>query len=70
MAYVYLLDLYRYIEGRLSEATEGLNKADGDVPTRKFEQGRIDVLTEFEDFLKENFNPKLPKRIRKSLVGK
>ena len=66
MAYVYLLDLYKYIEERLGEATDGLNKADGDVPIAKFEQGRIDALTEFQDYLKENFNPKLPRRIRET----
>ena len=70
MAYVYLLDLYKYIEERLGEATDELNKADGDVPIAKFEQGRIDALTEFQDFLKENFNPKLPRRIRETYFGK
>ena len=66
MAYVYLLDLYKYIEERLGEAADGLNKANGDVPIAKFEQGRIDALTEFQDYLKENFNPKLPRRIRET----
>jgi len=66
MAYVYLLDLYKYIDESLGEATDGLDQADGDVPNAKFEQGRIDALTEFQDFLKKNFNPKLPRRIRKT----
>jgi len=70
MAYVYLLDLYKYIEKRLAEATDALDQAGGDGPTRKFEQGRIDALTEFQDFLKKNFNPKLPRRIRESLIRK
>jgi hypothetical protein len=70
MAYVYLLDLYKYIEERLGEATAERDKADSNVQTAKFEQGRIDALTEFQDFLKENFNPKLPRRIRESYFGK
>ena len=70
MAYVYLLDLYKYIDERLGEAAEGPDQADGDVSVGKFEQGRIDALTEFQDFLKENFNPKLPRRIRESYFGK
>ena len=70
MAYVYLLDLYKYIDERISEAADGLYQADGDVPIGKFEQGRIDALTEFQDFLKENFNPKLPRRIRETYFGK
>ncbi|CAB1058544.1 hypothetical protein D1BOALGB6SA_3300 [Olavius sp. associated proteobacterium Delta 1] len=70
MAYVYLLDLYKYIEERLGHATDELNHADGDAATAKFEQGRIDALTEFQDFLTENFNPKLPRRIRETYFGK
>ena len=70
MAYVYLLDLYKYIDERLGEAADGLDQADGDVAVGKFEQGRIDALTEFQDFLKENFNPKLPRRIRETYFGK
>ena len=66
MAYVYLLDLYKHIEKRMEDARHGLQQADGDVPDSKFEQGRIDILTEFRDFLKDNFNPKLPRRIRKA----
>jgi len=69
MAYVYLLDLYKYLEERLGNATNELDQADGDVPAEKFEQGRIDALTEFQDFLKENFNPKLPRRIRETYFG-
>lgn len=70
MAYVYLLDLYKYIEERLGEAADRLQQADGDVPAGKLEQGRIDILTEFQDFLNDNFNPKLPRRIREAYFGK
>ena len=70
MAYVYLLDLYKYVDERLGNPPEGLDQADGDVSIRKFEQGRIDALTEFQNFLKENFNPKLPRRIRETYVDK
>jgi hypothetical protein len=70
MAYVYLLDLYKFIDERLGESPEGLGRADGDVSIGKFEQGRIDALTEFQIFLNENFNPKLPRRIRETYIGK
>ena len=70
MAYVYLLDLYKYIDERLGQAADGLDNADGDLLSVKYEQGRIDALSEFKDFLKENFNPKLPRRIRESLIQK
>jgi hypothetical protein len=70
MAYVYLLDLYKYIDERLGQTTDGLDNADGDAPIAKFGQGRIDALTEFQNYLKENFNPKLPRRIRETYFGK
>ena len=69
MAYVYLLDLYQYIDERLDRSTDGRNRANGDLPQVKFEQGRIDALTEFKGYLKENFNPKLPRRIRETYFG-
>ena len=69
MAYVYLLDLYKYIDERLDQATDGRDKANYDLPLGKFEQGRIDALTEFRHFLKDNFNPKLPRRIREAYFG-
>ena len=70
MAYVYLLDLYQYIDERLGQAKAGLDKADGDLPSGKVEQGRLDALTEFQEYLQENFNPKLPRRIRESITPK
>ena len=66
MAYVYLLDLYKYIDERLDQARDGLDRADGEMLNGQIEQGRIDALTEFKDFLKENFIPKLPRRIRET----
>ena len=70
MAYVYLLDLYTYTDERLAQAREGRDNAHHDSPSGNFEQGRIDALTEFQEYLRENFNPKLPRRIRESYFGK
>ena len=70
MAYVYLLDFYKYIDQRLAEATAGLDQAERDAAIGQFEQGRIDALTEFKNFLEENFNSKLPRRIREAYFGK
>ena len=69
MAYVYLLDLYKNIDERLAQATDGRDQANADLSLEKFEQGRIDALTEFQEFLQENFNPKLPRRIRETYFG-
>jgi hypothetical protein len=70
MAYVYLLDMYKYLEKRLADASEALEKSDGNEPGKSLQQGRMDALTDFQDFLKKNFNPKLPHRIRDVYFGK
>jgi hypothetical protein len=70
MAYVYLLEMYKFIEKRLADASEALDRADGDTPGKSRQRGRIDTLTEFQDFLTKNFNPKLPRSIRETYFGK
>jgi hypothetical protein len=70
MAYVYLLDMYKFIEKRLADASEALGKTDGDSPGKSLQQGRIDTLRQFQEFLKENFNSRLPRRIRETYFGK
>ncbi len=67
MAYVYLLDLHDYIDGRLTEAGDVLAELDGDPEQTIFQKGRIDMLTKFKEFLTENLNPKLPRAIRRRL---
>ena len=69
MAYVYLLEMHKYIEKRMADASEALDKADVDTADKSRQQGRIDILTDFKDFLTEKFNPKLPRRIRKTYFG-
>ena len=70
MAYVYLLDMYEFIAKRLADASEALEKAEDDSPGISLHQGRIDTLRQFQEFLKENFIPKLPQRIRETYFGK
>jgi hypothetical protein len=70
MAYVYLLDMYNFIDKRLADASEELEKAGRGTSDESRQQGRIDTLTQFQDFLKENFNPKLPRRIRQAYFDK
>ena len=66
MAYVYLLDLYQLIDRRTAEALQAMNDGKNDPGERKFHEGRIKILAEFKNFLMENFNAKLPRRIRRS----
>ena len=67
MAYVYLLNLHDHIDRRLNEAGNALVRVDGDLKQVRFQEGRIDVLTRFREFLKEDLDPKLPKAIRKRM---
>jgi len=69
MAYVYLLEMHKYIEKRIADASEALDKADVDTADKSRQQGRIDFLTDFQDFLAKNLNPKLPRRIRATYFG-
>ena len=70
MAYVYLIDLHTYVDKRLSEAREILSNNGNDPMTGCFEQGRIAALSDCKSFLTEQFNPRLPRRIRERFSGK
>lgn len=67
MAYVYLLDLYAFIDQRLSESVSALDEAEREGGEMGFLKGRIAALSDFKVFLRQNFHPKLPRKIRESL---
>ena len=69
MAYVYLLDLQKYIDQRLTATKDELENLNRGSAERKYMEGRIGVLSEFQDFLTKNYIPKLPRRIRASYLG-
>lgn len=64
MAYIYLLNLYDEIEKR--QAASDTKNIDGNTEDH-FESGRQDLLREFKQYLADNMNAKLPKRIRTRL---
>ncbi len=70
MAYVYLIDLHAFVDKRLAEAQETLSNNGNEPMTSRFEQGRIEILTDCKSFLTEQFNPRLPRRIRERFPGK
>ena len=70
MAYVYLMDLHAFVDKRLAEAHETLSNNGNDPMTSRFEQGRIEILSDCKSFLTEQFNPRLPRRIRERFPGK
>jgi hypothetical protein len=67
MAYVYLLDLYTFIDQRLAESVTALGEADRDSGETSFHKGRIAALSDFKVFLRRDFHSKLPRKIRESL---
>lgn len=69
MAYIYLLNLYDEIEKRL-EAINTQEAAAGSAESDRFARGRQDLLNEFKQYLSDNMNDKLPRRIRKQLSAK
>jgi hypothetical protein len=64
MAYIYLLDIYKLIDQRIEDAKTILEHRSGNRNEKKYQEGRIKALMDFKDFLIQNFNPKLPRRIR------
>ena len=68
MAYVYLIDLFHYIEKRLSEADNTRSSADADAMEKRFHEGRAEALSDFKQFLEKNYIQKLPNRIKKSYL--
>lgn len=69
MAYDYLLDLYQLVERRLQEANQYIDNTANNPREKRFHQGRIAILLDFKNFLTDNLNPKLPRRIRERYFG-
>lgn len=66
MAYTYLLDLYKLIDQRLEDANLSMGEPANDPKGKRFHEGRIKALLDFKDYLTQNMNPKLPRRIRQN----
>ena len=66
MAYTYLLDMCKIIDQRLADTIEELEKLKGNPMEAKFVEGRKQALSEFQNFLTDNYIPKLPRRIREN----
>ena len=66
MSYVYLLDLYQIINLRIEAANQLKNNITNDPGMIKFQEGRIEILSDINEFLINNLNPKLPHALRKA----
>ena len=65
MSHNHLLDTYRYIEKRLVAANNTVDMSPNIYGEKKINEGRIDTLNEFAEFLHSNFDHKLPRRLYK-----
>ena len=70
MAYVYLLDMNKFVEQRIAGAQNALEKSIGSSPEQQFIDGRTSALLDFQEYLMENYIPKLPRRIRETYLNK
>ena len=62
MGYTYLLDLYQLVDTKKQTTTQRIPQGQS---TPRYDQGRLDLLTEFNTFLGDQLNDKLPRRLRK-----
>ena len=70
MAYIYLFEIYKLVDHRIEDAKAAMENLSGGPMEKKFQQGRIKALSDFKDYLIQNFNPRLPRRIREDFERK
>jgi hypothetical protein len=70
MAYVYLLDMNKFVEQRIAGAKDARGKPNGSPSEKQFLDGRTCTLLDFHEFLMKNYIPKLPRRIRETYLNK
>lgn len=67
MSHNNLMSLYCYIEDRRQEADGDFSAPDTGAHQKEFARGRQEALEEFEKFLHDNLDRKLPRRIYRQL---
>lgn len=65
MSHNFLFDSYEYLHKRLDKVHPELTTADADQSAKQFTAGQIDALCTIERFLKERYDGKLPRRLRR-----
>ena len=70
MSHNNLLSLYCYIEDQKQDTESQLAAAETGARQRNFASGRMKVLTEFEAFLHDHLDRKLPRRIYRQLKSR
>ena len=70
MAYVYLLDMTKFVKERIAGACQALEDSNGSASAKQFSEGRTNALLDFQEFLEQHYIPKLPRRIREAYLNK
>lgn len=70
MAYVYLLDMNKFIEQRIAGARNALAESNESSSEQQFIEGRTSALLDFQEYLMGNYIPKLPRRIRETYFNR
>ena len=70
MAYVYLLEMSKFVEQRIAGAKNAREKPNGSPSEKQFLDGRTSALMDFQEFLMDNYIPRLPRRIRETYLNK
>ena len=70
MAYVYLLDMTEFVAQRIADASRALEESNDNPSAKQFLEGRTSALLDFQEFLVQNYIPKLPRRIREAYLRK
>ena len=70
MAYVYLLDMTKFVEQRIAGANQELENSNGSPSAKQFIEGRARALLDFQEFLEQNYIPKLPRRIKAAYLNR
>ena len=67
MSHNNLMSLYCYIADRKQEIENSLSASEADEDQKEFARGGLQVLEEFEAYLHDNLDLKLPRRIYRQL---
>lgn len=68
MSHNYLIETYNLINQRLEEFEHTMLDSKTDETARQFAAGRVQALCDIERFIRQKFQPKLPRRLKHILT--
>lgn len=67
MSHNYLFATHNFIEQRIASVAKTHEKAETGSDLNIFTEGRLNALREFRDYISNNLNSKLPRRLHNQL---